>query len=60
MEALTSYVTKLYPHLSSFSFYYIDEEGDQIILESKDDIHAYLEISSKRPKIYVKRDQSDT
>lgn len=32
LEALTSYVNKFFPHFSSFSFYYMDEDGDQIIL----------------------------
>jgi len=32
IEALNAYVKKAFPHLTSISFYYIDEDGDQIIL----------------------------
>ncbi len=44
LEALTSYVKKSFPHLGPFSFYYVDEDRDHIILETKEDISVYLEI----------------
>ena len=44
LEALTSYVKKSFPHLGTKTFYYVDEDGDHIILETKEDISVYLEI----------------
>ena len=32
LEALVHYVKKTFPGLTAFSFYYIDEDGDQITL----------------------------
>ena len=54
LETLREFVHKSYPKLEKYYFYYIDEEGDEIVLESGEDIAVLLEIEVKKPKIYIK------
>ena len=53
LELLTAFVTKNFPKLTKFSLYYIDEDGDHITLESKEDVSVFLDYEQKKPKIYV-------
>ena len=53
LETLTQFVLKSFPKIRSPSFHYIDQDGDKIILETKEDVLVYLEYDTKKPKIYV-------
>ena len=55
LEALKAFVEKTFPKLGPCSFYYIDEDEDQIMLESKEDVDVFLDYGQKKPKIYVRQ-----
>lgn len=42
LEGLHDFIKKAFPHLANYSLYYFDDENDQIILETKEDVGVYL------------------
>ncbi len=55
LEGLHNFIKKAFPHLANYSLYYFDEENDQIILETKEDVGVYLESFDKKPKIHIRK-----
>ncbi len=57
--AIHFFIRKSFPALNNYTLYYLDEDQDQISLETDADLNIYLSEKHKKPKIFIQDSQSD-
>jgi hypothetical protein len=55
ISAIHTFIKRSFPHLKNYAIYYLDEDHDQITLESETDLNIYLSEDNKKPKIYIQK-----
>ena len=53
IQLIYAFINKVYPHVKKYSVYYLDEDNDQIVLESDLDLNVLLSGDNKKPKIFM-------
>jgi hypothetical protein len=53
IHAIHAFIGKTFPKLKNYSIYYLDEDEDQIVLETESDLNIYLTGDNKKSKIFI-------
>jgi hypothetical protein len=48
-----SFIRKSFTKVKSYSLHYLDDDEDQITLDTDEDLKVYLQETNKKPKIFV-------
>ena len=54
LTVLKHFVEGAFPTMKSYYFYYIDQEGDEIVMETDEDMEMFLGEAKKIPKVGVR------
>jgi hypothetical protein len=54
-----AFILKTFPRLKAYAIHYLDEDNDQIVLETDLDLNILLTADNKKPKIFISTLESE-